>query len=294
MKYPRFILFSACTIFTSLAAAQSDNCQSIGQLNGNLNVPIEVSGNSAVAVLNTEILPIGISTALARDIGLEVDPVASRNVIWRAFPSITGQVSDVPIKLFDQDTEIEQMYVVESEQRFVYLSLLMFKDLIMQINFPESQLCFLNPRAINLQEAANINMRSSIARPAVQVALNNNEEIWVELQLDFQGAIRLDKESAESLGIVSDGGELQEDSANGGDFSSASADSLTFGPYELGNIDVSYPVNDVELNSDQQRLQQFARGRNRVETNGILGYEILKHFTVTVDFESELMHIYVQ
>lgn len=287
MKFPRLILFSIGAFFVPVTFAQSENCQPIGQLNGNLTVPIVVSGSPAVAVLNSEILPIGISSALARDIGVEVESVPSRNRLWSAMPDITGQVSDVPISLFDQDTEIGLMYVLESDQKFVYLSLLMFKELIMQINFPDSQLCFLNQRALNLREESNITMRSSVFRPAVQVTLNN-EEVWLELKLDFQGAIRLDKSTAEDLGIASEDGESQDE------FRSASIDSLTFGPYELGNIEVSYPVNEPEINRDLQLLQQFARGGGAIEANGIIGYEILKHFTLTVDFENENMHIYVQ
>jgi hypothetical protein len=250
MKYLNVILFSVCTLFVSLTYAQSDNCRPFNQGNGNLNVPIDVSGNRAVAVLNTGVLPIGISSALAKDIGLEVEAVPDRNLLWSAIPSIIGQVSDVPIEIFDQNIEMEQMYVLENEERFVYLSLLMFSDLVMQINFPESQLCFLSRGALDLREVSNINMRSSRGGPAVQVTLNNDEKIWLELQFEFQGAVRLDKSSAEDLGLASEESELAGDSASPPEFMSATVDSLSLGPNELGNIEVSYPDKEPEVNSD--------------------------------------------
>lgn len=245
---------------------------------------MQASGRPIVAVLNTGILPIGISRPLAQDLGLTIEQVPSSNLLWSALPVITGQVSDVPVTMFGQDTSAAQMYVLDNPARFVYLSALMFRDVIMQLDLPLSELCFLNQGAIDLDAAKNIEMRMSNGRIAVQVKINEERPVWLELQLEYPGAIRLTREAAEDLKLI------EEDSTS----ETGVADSLMFGPYELGNIAVAIPQADREIPAELQRLQRMSRrGRGGgVDTVGALGTEILKHFVVTIDTQDERMHIY--
>lgn len=255
------------------------------QQEGLLSIPMQAGGQPAVAVLNTGILPVGMSRPLAQALGLTIEPVPASNLLWSALPAITGQVSNVPVTMFGQDTSIAQMYVLDHPARFVYLSALMFSDFTMQLNMPQSRLCFLNHGAIDLNAAKNIEMRMSNGRVAVQVTINQQKPVWLELQLEYPGAIRLNREAAIDMEL------LEKDSTA----ESGVADSLMFGPYELGNIAVAIPQADMDAGSELQRLQRMARrgGGGGVNTVGALGTDILKHFVVTLDTQDERMHVYV-
>ena len=72
------------------------------------------------------------------------------------------------------------------------------------------------------------------------------------------------------------------------------AESLTFGPYELGAITASFPTQDLTSSRPAGRFStnsRRGRGARGVQTHGQLGYEILQHFVVTVDFDEERMHV---
>lgn len=270
------------TLLTSPAFGQPDGCENLNQRGGVISIPMQTGGQPAVAVLNTGVLPIGISRLLAQDLGLTVEPVPSRNRVWSAIPVITGQVSNVPVTMFGQDLHIEQMYVMDNPARFVYLSVLMFSDFVMQLNMPQSRLCFLNRGAIDMKEAKNIDMKMANGKIIVAVSINKSKPVWLELQLEYPGAIRLNRDAAEQLKLMA------ADSTE----SSGVADSLMFGPYELGNIALDYPPVTAR-DSDAPRMPGRGRRGGGPETSGVLGYEILKHFVVTVDTERERMHVFV-
>ena len=282
MSRCRALLISGLCIWAPLTLAQSDNCETLIQRDGVMSIPMQASGRQTVAVLNTGVLPIGISRTLAQDLAYEVEAVPSRNILWSAIPAIVGQVKDVPVKIFNQDLQIEQMYVLENPARFIYLSLLMFNDFVIQINTPDSRLCFLNREAIDLRETSNIRLRGSAGRIAVEVSINKAKPIWLEFQLEYPGAIRLNRDAATELGLSDANGAL----------TASTVDSLQFGPYELGNIAVAYPPENAQGGGDLERLQRMSRrGRSGAETSGVLGYEVLKHFVITLDAEAERMHV---
>lgn len=280
----KFLTVSALflVLISPLAFAQFDNCETISQRGGINSIPMQAGGLNAVAVLNTGILPIGISRTLAESLGSEVQSVPSRNRVWSAIPAITGQVSDVPVRLFNQDLELEQMYVMDTPGEFAYLSLLMFDDFVIQMNLPQSQLCFLNRGAVNLKDTANLRMRMVQGRIAIQVAINQQDPVWVELQLEYPGALRLNRDVAIALGLT-----REDDTATSGNI-----ETLMFGPYELGNIAVAFPAA-VPLTDNQAALQRLGRRNGGLQTSGALGYEVLKHFVTTFDVQTERLNVYV-
>ncbi|MFM1897251.1 MAG: hypothetical protein RLZZ385_2325 [Pseudomonadota bacterium] len=282
-------LLSVC--LSTGALAQTDNCEPLIQSDGVVSIAMQAGGRDTVAVLNTNILPFGMSGGLARELGLTVQPVPSRNVLWSAIPGIVGQVSDVPVHIFDQDLQIEQMYVMELARPVMLLSLFMFSDFIMQLDLPKSNLCFLNRRAIDLREAANLKVRNNNGRAAVQVAINQAEPVWLELQLEYPGAIRLNRAAALALGFASPtvAGEPMPTAG----LASGQADSLQFGPYELGNIAVVYPSVDEPEGTGLPALGRRGGRGGGLDIAGSLGYEVLKHFVVTLDMEAERLHVFV-
>lgn len=291
----RTVLVAVCTLIAPLTYAQGDNCVAFEQDNTSIRIPMGVNGSPTVAVLNTGFLPIGISTGLARSLALEVKPVPGRNVIWSAIPIIKGQVENVPITVFGQESQIEQMYVLDNELPFVYLSLLMFGDFITQLNFPQKTLCFLSREALDLKTAKNIEMRNTGGRPAVQVAINTDQKVWLQLQLELPGAVQLTRESAVKLGLTTNVAAVAGSTTP--QPGSGILESLMFGPYELGNIAASFPTADAPADAATQMLQRAGRGRGGpgsggVDIQGSLGREIFKHFVLTIDFKEERMHIF--
>jgi len=274
-------------------SAAEENCQQFQVNNGRISIPVTIAGTETLAVINSGILTMGISSFLAGQLGLDViepEPVNRRRS--GNLPQLSI-VENVPIKVFNQDIEMEQLYVFDLDAPLVNFSIMMFRDVIVQLDYPQSRICFHNPAAIDLEAAENINMRSTrIGAPAIEVNLNGDEDVWLDFQIGYSGGISIDFETAEDLGFI------EEDQADSESAATAEAitESLLFGPYELGAINTTYSTQENSAPNSPiltGGAVRAGRSRNRgVETHGELGFEILQHFVITIDFNEERMHIF--
>ncbi|MDP6653563.1 MAG: hypothetical protein QGF90_15890 [Gammaproteobacteria bacterium] len=274
-------------------SAAEENCQQFQVNNGRLSIPVTIAGTESRAVINSGILTMGISSFLAGQLGLDIiEPEPDSRRRGGGLPQLSI-VENVPIEVFGQDIEMEQLYVFDLNAPLVNFSVMMFQDLVVQMDYPQSRICFLNPATIDLEAAENINMRSTrTGAPAIEVKLNDDQDVWLNFQIGYSGGISIDFETAEDLGFIEEDQEDGESAAT----AEATTESLVFGPYELGAINTTY---STEENSAQNRpipiggAVRAGRSRNRaVETHGELGFEILQHFVITIDFNEERMHIF--
>jgi hypothetical protein len=70
----------------------------------------------------------------------------------------------------------------------------------------------------------------------------------------------------------------------------AKAHSFKFGPFELENIDIRFVAEGEQANLDNQYGQSGSRIKSK-RIQGILGFDILKHFVVTLDYRTGKAHI---
>ena len=291
MNIFRLLPVLCMTIFSSHLMAASDSCYPFTQEQGRISIPITIAGVESRALLNTGMRTIGLSSGLAKQLNLAIEqtpPITPRRGTPIPQPDI---VRDVVVSAFAQDLAMEQVYVFEQDAAMVNMSLLMFSGILLQIDYPQSQICFLTRESMQLEDAANINMRTATTgAPAIQVEVNG-EKLWLRLQIGLQGALSLDNSAARSIGLFDQNS--VSDTAEDADSPLAEgvAESLQFGPFELGNIAVSYSTQRTQK-SQRPATVRARGGRRGVETRGELGHEVLKHFVVTLDFAEENMHIY--
>ncbi len=158
-------LFKSCLAMGLMAwsvnclSAAEENCQQFQVNNGRISIPVTIAGTESRAVINSGILAMGVSSSLVEQLGLDViepEPVSRRG--GGSLPQLSI-VENVPVRVFNQDIEMEQLYVFDLDAPLVNLSVMMFRDLVVQMDYPQSRICFLNPATINLEAAENINMR---------------------------------------------------------------------------------------------------------------------------------------
>jgi len=256
-----------------------------------MQITAEVKGEEYPAVLTTSNIGSSISNSLARDLGLtqHIDP-------GLVVISDTGDekdyyyARDVPIKLFGIETNAGRMAIIDSDNRFITLSLRIFDGLIIQIDFPNSILCFATREALDLRRVQNIELNSSAGTgtPAIRVTLNNDFDAWLNFSPDFGGGLRVDEFTAHSIDLEPAGGTQNSLSS----YHNAVLDALTFGPYELGNVPIQYPKEGVQdnLTRRQETLTGTYLEHDR-ETRGRIGIEVLRHFVVTMDLGLERMNV---
>ncbi len=71
--------------------------------------------------------------------------------------------------------------------------------------------------------------------------------------------------------------------------------SLTIGPFELEDVSITTPAEGEKRYIGLYVKEVATRSRiaKAAQTKGIVGYELLKHFLVTVDYSGEKLHLFV-
>lgn len=288
----RTTLFSSLLLSVSVCAqAQPENCEAFTRDNDRMKISTNVSGQEVATYITTSNIGASMSERLASTLGLDIHRDANRYVI----SSIGGRmpyryVTDVDINLFGFDTTLDHVAINRDLNSYMTLSLLPFRKLLVQMNFPESQICFYPPDSIDLRESQNIDFDtdSEYGAPVVKVELNEEDEVWLAITPDYRGGLFLAPAIANDLELAPGA----DDKGYGNTFRDT-IDTLQFGPYQMGNISAEVPRPGVQDN---------LRSRSNVRTGtaipdgpgfrGRIGIDILKHFILTMDLDRERMHIY--
>ncbi|PCH61446.1 MAG: hypothetical protein COC19_04760 [SAR86 cluster bacterium] len=282
------IIISVLSIFLfANATLAADNCYEFIQQEQGISIAITVSGLETRALLNTSLMPIWMSRTLADKLSLEIEAAPAGGGRRGSMPRLDS-VNDVPIEVFDQSMNMDQMFVRDIPGEMIGLSVLNFKELLVQIDYPQSNICFLPRASMDLEGAQNINMRSATTgAPAIEVSLNAGATVWLELQIDSPAALSIDYQLARDLNFI------DEVDATGQHASlTATAETLQLGPFDLGNIAVAFPAEATRKRQMSRGVMRATSGRRGVETHGAVGHEIFKHFVLTIDFKEEHMHIW--
>ncbi len=294
-----FLVVSLVVWSTNSLAAADENCRRFEVNDGRITIPITIGGSETRAMISSGLQTLGVSTALAEQLGLEViepEPVSSQRA--RYLPQLTqlaqlSRVENVPVNVFGQDIQMDQLYVFDLDLPVANISVMMFQDVVIQMDYPQSRMCVLPLTSINLEDAANISMRTTLlGAPAIEVIFNGKEHVWLDFQIGYPGGVSIDFETAEDMGFMQE----SPADADGSGTAATTTESLAFGPYELGGINTTYSTEEgprVRRSSLEDGLLRANRPRNRsVQTHGELGYEIMQHFVITVDFNETRMHIF--
>jgi hypothetical protein len=134
--------------------------------------------------------------------------------------------------------------------------------------------------------------------PTVQVVFPGNEKVWLLLDTGAAGPIVVSRPLAQRKGWLEG---FRKGSVESHDVFGKRAQlellvlpSLKLGPFELGDVPVAVPAEGERLLSGQENWGRVTTGTHvtrGARANGRLGYDALRHFVVTIDFDRELMQL---
>lgn len=279
-------------VFSISAEAQEDVCQSIQVTNNSISTPVKIAGNEYRATISTNNIGAMMSETLAEELGLSVHAIASRQLSLGFGDSLPYKyVEDINLDIFERTITRERMVVLENSAAPLTVSLRLFDGYIVQLDFSESQICFFPRDAMDLREIANTEFDSDprSGNPVVRVSINEDVTTWLVLSLGYWGGALVDSSTASLLGYYSRE-EIREGSH--GDLALIENANLTIGPYRLVNIPVEFPKQGVVDNiATEEQLRTGSHIFRDSGSNGSIGVEALRNFTLTFDLERERMHI---
>lgn len=256
---------------------------------GQILIPAEVAGSPVKALLVTGGNQNGTSRALVEKLGLDL---SGRRYEFRYSSGREYEVPSVdrmPVKLFGVEFELHN---VPAHDQGVDLTIGagFLESFILQIDYPNSRMRLITHDAIDMKKVGNVLLRyeHEFNTPAVQVTLDGGDR-WLTLDTSHAGPTLIRRIIAEDEGWIPK--YLKETNAVR---ELLVLPSFKIGPFELTDVPVEVPAPGVQSNVGGFRRQGVdldSRLRKGVRVSGTIGYEVLRHFVVTIDYEREAMHI---
>lgn len=263
---------------------------------GHISIPATVNGVETRAILDSGAAGNGISEKfLAAN---DVDYKQGRRVI---VSGVAGErkvrlVDDLKIGLFGIEFEIDQMMPVRLGSAGVIIGLGFFNNFILQIDYPNSQLRIITQDSLDLKELANVRMKKAAGspQPIVKVDMNGEAELWLTLDTGNSTGILIPRRSATRFDWLEKYGTSE--SRVSGVTRSTNVErfnlpELSIGPVVLENVIVIVPEEGERTNVGKDVRAKLGTRIKETASDGILGYDVLKHFIVTIDYRRSFLHL---
>jgi hypothetical protein len=265
--------------------------------NGHIKVPATVSGIPSKILLDTGAQVNGINPHFINKNKLDLDKGGKTRIKGVYGTENKTTYHNVPINFFGMDTEVDD--AVEINLGFHDNALLFgagfFRQFVIQLDYPNQKMRLITHDSVNLNDTENIKMlkQRGSGMPIVEVMLSNEKSIWLVLDTGNNGGMVVKRSVAQSMGWLD---EIERESGiSTGVNTSGMTESfripwLKFGPFEMENVLVSIPAKGESANLESQYKTTGTHIRGK-KVQGLIGYDVLKHFLITIDYKSGHAHI---
>ncbi len=287
-------LLALLSAFPSLAVT---NWVDFKIIDGHINLPVTINGIEGRAILDSGSQVNAINLSFINRHGFEFAKGGKIN-IKGVYGTETRQLfNNVKANLFGADIELDQLAGLRIGHHEVQLLLGagLLEKFIFQIDYPNQRMRLFDRDSVDLAKLENIRMEMDrgTGQPVVQVGLNGEKKAWLILDTGNSGGLFLKRLMATENDWLDKFG--KESGMGVGVNGMASTDNfrmpeVEFGPFTLENVMVSVPgEGEVEQISGQASTSfSHIRGKN---IKGLVGYDVLKHFVLTIDYKSGHMHV---
>lgn len=154
---------------------------------------------------------------------------------------------------------------------------------VVQVDFPNGRWRYIARRLAGLSHYRNLDVRRVEPgdRLLVAIDLADGERMWMEFGSVRDGELLIRPEIAARRGWVRESGAEAAGRTTGGSRTRFRIPALQIGPFALEDVPA---VTDAGANRD------IDDGDARA-SDGVIGYELLRHFLLTLDFSGGLAHI---
>lgn len=264
---------------------------------GHIAIPVVLNGERTTAILDSGASGNGISEAfLARHAG-EYGLGRAMNVRGIYGERRVRLVDDIQAEMFGYNFKIGQLMPMRTNSFDFLVGLPFFENYIVQIDYPNARLRLFDHDSLKLRKVANVKMKRSrsTSHPLVRVSLNDEYKLWVTFDTGASMGLLIKRFDAERFDWLEKYGtdEGRSVGVNGviADVERFNLPRLDIGPFTLENAAVTVPAAGQETNIASGARHGRQRELNNYNSDGLLGYEVLKHFIVTIDFKRSLLHL---
>ncbi|GLP95860.1 aspartyl protease family protein [Paraferrimonas sedimenticola] len=261
--------------------------------NGQIKMPVTIEGVSANAIIDSGAELSGINNAFLAANGLSFDKGPKIKVKGADGSQTQASANGVPVNMFKAAFTVNELVKADmgDASDAVVLGSSFFRDFLLQIDYPNKRIRLLDKKAVNLNKLKNIDMRADrkTGSSIIKVALGGGEETWMLLDTGSQAGVVAKRDTAEENGWT----KLPVDSSavvKNVKVDTFRLPSMTFGPYNLENVLAAIPAQGQSLSNLENSIGNSPSFRGK-RVNGLIGYDVLKNYVITMDYSKGRMHI---
>lgn len=267
--------------------------------NGHLLMDVTINGQPAKALLDTGSTGNGISEAwLARNKG---EFSRGRYIRLQGLKEDyeTTEINGLKVGMFGTEIDLNSLWPMHAAGADLIIGVPFFNLFVVQIDYPGERMRIVDHDSLDLRKFSNVKMEWSTSTlvPMVQVDLNGDMKAWLDLDTGNNGGIVIKRKQAENLGWLerfnSEEGRLTGTSGEAARTESFALPAMTIGPFEMENVKVTVPAEGEHLYLTTRRSverQTGTRIRQGKQSDGLLGFDVLQHFIVSIDYRRELVN----
>lgn len=286
-------------LMAQFAHAQVTPWVDVVQRNGHLFVETEIAGIPGYALIDTGAQINGINKQFLEDNDLSYATSGKIKMAGAFGTAYRDIYREIPATIFGTElnfTDLTETNIGPAENQLI-LGAGFLKLLIFQFDYPNQQMRAMARESIELKQLRNVASKKDPAggSPIVKVRLNDEKDVWLLLDTGYSGGIFLDRKFAKKQNWLD-----RYDSIDGesrGVISSAKMQrfnlpTMTLGDYQIENPIISVPADgeDAEFFRKTNVNGTKVQGSQR-KAQGILGYDVLKHFILTIDYRQGYVHV---
>ncbi|BDX06423.1 pepsin/retropepsin-like aspartic protease family protein [Planctobacterium marinum] len=296
-SYWKALLLVITLIFSCLSFAGVSEWVDFELKNGHIKIPVKLSGIDTYALLDTGAQGNSINPNFVRKHGLQFTKGQRFRVTGVFGEEMRRAYNNVPTTIFGADLELDDLIPVNlgGTETGLLIGSGFFSRFIVQFDYPNQRMRIVTRDVLRLGDIENIKVESQrgSGEPLVRVSFGEDSDpFWVLLDTGSNGGLLIERSLARKHNLLE---KITSSSMSSGVNSTAITENLRveeliFGPFTLENVLVSVPAEGESANLVDQNRLTGSRIKSRKQ-EGILGYDVLKHFVLTLDYRAGHAHI---
>ena len=205
-------------------------------------------------------------------------------------------VTGLATKLFGYEFKLVDLIPVQMQDPVLLLGQPFLSNFIVQFDYPNQKIRLLPHSAVDMKKVANVELKKSRGRnlPVIKVDIAKDQGVWLTLDTGNTGGLVVSRQLAEEQQWLTQFPVVKHGASGvtgSGDVESFQIPYLKIGPYELEDVVVTVPAEGQKMNISDKTSRTTAGVQKGIHAKGLLGYDVLKHFVLTLDTKNWRAHI---
>lgn len=294
------LLCNALVLANSAATAAVSEWVDLDIGSGNLRIPSSISGIPGFSIIDTGASTNAINSVFLRKHNLKFTRTARSVRVEGVFGKTQQSIyAVIPVTLFGTELKFKRLVDLNlgKEDKQLIIGAGFLNNYIVQFDYPKKRFRLMSRDTLNLKKLKNVTSRKDkqTGAPIVKTSLNDEEELWLMLDTGNSGGVLMPRKYAARNDWLERFGHVSNQAR--GVVRSGNIDTFNLPKLTIGNIEVENPI--ISVPADGEKAQIFKAHAPRVGSNikiqrkaqGILGFDVLQHFVVTVDYKSGAVHM---